>query len=157
MKSKYEVYINEEKGIVVAKLSKRDFEFEVGEVALKKVMAKVNNSSINPTKFGAKMLPSYVYSYYDDWISKKNINSTVVTRAKCNFEEGDKFVEEIGVYIATNRMDVKIAEMAFEFLCDFYEGFMAFLMDVIGAAEKLGEYSLKTIDHISYLSTIQDN
>ncbi len=147
-----EIFVNPEKGTVIVKMRLRDFQDKVFEVAAEKLLREFKHYRVSaPYWAGGTSLQTYLTDYFYDWIEKKNYGKDVITRAKCNFSKGEKFSEEIGIYIAKDRMDAKISSVAFEFLCNFLEDMNGFLRKVIEKAEGLGTFTLKTLAHIKEL------
>ena len=146
------IFINHEKGTVVIKMRWHDFEDKVFEVALEKLLREFRHHRVSAAYCaGGSVLRVYLADYFYGWIREKNYGENIITRAKCNFSKGDKFSEDIGFFIAQDRMDAKISAVEFEFLCDFFDDMNAFLVKVTKKAESLGTFTLKTLAHIKEL------
>lgn len=156
MKDKYEVFVNEQLGVVVARLSQSDFMEAVFDSAAKKLLKKFKNSRIGVSCDWCSSLSDYVYAYFMQWARKRNIGKNVVTRARCNFEDGDVFDEQIGTYIACDRMDMKIARTGIDFLHDFMDDFNDFLWEVDIESDKLEEFYENTAQHVENLISMED-
>lgn len=156
MNNKYEIYVNESLGVVVAKMSRADFFRAVFDTAMSKVLKKYKNTMIGNTTAWWSSLTEYTLSYFSKWVSKRNTEKNIVARARCNFEDGDVFDEKIGTYIACDRMDMKIARTAHDFLYDFINGLTGFMNDVIDNEENLFNFYMKTGKHVEDLTSFKD-
>lgn len=156
MNNKYEIYVNEPLGVVVAKMSRADFFRAVFDTAMSKVLKKYKNTMIGNTTAWWSSLTEYTLSYFSKWVSKRNTGKNIVARARCNFEDGDVFDEKIGTYIACDRMDMKIADTATDFLVDFTEGMSEFVRDLEKTAANIYEFCKKTNLHVEDLTSLKD-
>lgn len=156
MKNNYEVHVNEQLGVVVARLPRSDFDYAVFKAAMGKLIRKYKNTTLGSGNDWCSSLGDYVFSYFNNWMKKKNFEKNVVTRARCNFDDGDVFDERIGRFIACDRMDMKIAETACDFLCDFFNDMTEFLSDVKIQRVNLGGFSDRTFYHIENLAKSKD-
>ena len=64
MNNKYEIYVNEPLGVVVAKMSRQDFIDEVFTMATKKLLRRYKNTKIGVGEDWCSSLSDYVYSYF---------------------------------------------------------------------------------------------
>jgi len=149
--SKYEIYVNEPLGVVVAKMSRKAFYDEVFNVAMRKLLNKYQNTMLGGVTW-FNFFEDWVRSFFERWTKSRSAEKSIVTVAKCNYEDGDNFDETLGRYIATDRMDAKIANTAFIFLSDFDYEMREFLGDVNKTLDKLGVFIDKTFDHIEELA-----
>ena len=156
MNSKYEIYVNEPLGVVVAKMSRADFMDEVFTMATKKLLRRYKNTKIGVGEDWCSSLNDYVYFYFIRWARNRNTEKNIVARARCNFEDGDVFDEKIGIYIACDRMDIKIADTATDFLVDFTEGMSEFVRDLEKTAANIYEFCKKTNLHVEDLTSFKD-
>jgi hypothetical protein len=156
MNNKYEIYVNEPLGVVVAKMSRADFFRAVFDTAMSKVLKKYKNTMIGNDSDWCSSLADYILAYFNKWVSKRNTEKNIVARARCNFEDGDVFDEKIGIYIACDRMDIKIANTATDFLVDFTEGMSEFVRDVEKTAANIYEFCKKTNLHVEDLTSFKD-
>ena len=156
MNNKYEIYVNEPLGVVVAKMSRQDFMDEVFTMATKKLLRRYKNTKIGVGEDWCSSLSDYVYSYFIRWARNRNTEKNIVVRARCNFEDGDIFDEQTGIYIACDRMDMKIADTATDFLVDFTEGMSEFVRDAEKTAANIYEFSKKTRLHVENLTSYED-
>ena len=151
MREKYQIYVDEERGVVVAKLSGGEFQKAVYSAAMGKLGNKFKMSKINTRMFGTNPLNELIYFYFTKWVRERNIGNSVVTRAKCNFNRGEDFSEEIGTYIAVDRMDRKIADMAFKFLWDLEKEIEDIDFEILKELRKICKFIGKTEKHIQNL------
>lgn len=156
MNNKYEIYVNEPLGVVVAKMSRADFFRAVFDTAMSKVLKKYKNTMIGNGDDWCSSLADYTLSYFNKWVLKRNTEKNIVARARCNFEDGDVFDEKIGTYIACDRLDMKIAKTAHDFLYDFVNGMTSFMNDVIDNEENLFNFYMKTSHHVEDLTSFKD-
>ena len=156
MNSKYEIYVNEPLGVVVAKMSRADFFRAVFDTAMSKVLKKYKNTMIGNRDDWCSSLADYLLGYFNKWVLKRNTEKNIVARARCNFKDGDVFDEKIGIYIACDRMDMKISRTAHDFLYDFINGMTSFMNDVIDNEENLFEFYMKTNHHVEDLTSFKD-
>lgn len=114
----YEFYVNERLGVVVARLSREDFKKAVYSAAMNRLVNRYQNTML----WGQEWLGSlndYISGVFHKWFDKRFTQKNIVARARCNFEDGDVFDEKIGTYIAADRMDIKITEVAIKFVSEF--------------------------------------
>lgn len=152
---KYNFYVNEPLGVVVAQMDKRDFEHEVYHMALGKLVRKYETSLIGGEKWLASM-EDYFMSIFRDWIDRFNLPKSIVTKARCNYEDGDQFNEKIGKYIAADRMDMRITKMAVNFLGVFSKELNNLSFDMGMHMANLIEFYSKTDNHIENFSSLKN-
>lgn len=152
---KYNFYVNEPLGVVVAQLDKQDFEREVLEMALGKMMRKYNNTMLNGFEWMGS-LEDYFVSVFRKWFKKFNLPKSIVTKARCNYEDGDQFNEKIGKYIAADRMDMRITRMAVNFLDVFADELSNLSFDMGMHKANLIEFYSKTDNHIENFSSLKN-
>lgn len=152
---KYNFYVNEPLGVVVAQLDKKDFEREVLEMALGKMMRKYNNTMLNGIEWMGS-LEDYFVSVFRKWFKKFNLPKSIVTKARCNYEDGDQFNEKIGKYIAADRMDMRITKMAVNFLGAFSKELSNLSFDMGMHMANLIEFYSKTDNHIENFSSLKN-
>ena len=156
MSNKYDFYVNEPLGVVVAKMTREDFFKAVFDTAMRKLLMKYKNTRLGNVDNWNYSLSDYVYSYFIRWSRARNTEKSIVARARCNFEDGDVFDEKIGIYIACDRMDMKIAKTAHDFLYDFINDMTSFINDVIDNEENVFEFYMKTSNHVEDLTSLKD-
>ena len=156
MSNKYDFYVNEPLGVVVAKMTRDDFFKAVFDTAMKKLLRKYKNTKLGNGEDWCCSLSDYIYGYFRRWSRARNTEKNVVTRARCNFEDGDIFNEQTGIYIASDRMDMKIASTAHNFLYDFINDMTSFMNDVIDNEGNLFDFYMKTKNHIENLASLED-
>lgn len=148
----YEHFVNEPLGVVVVKMARGDFAREVYNTSVAKLVRKYNTSEIsNDVKWSSDSLETYVWSVYVKWVDKNITENSYTTRAKCNFEDGDTFDEQIGYYIAADRMDMKITDYAYRFLMEFTTIWSNFCADLYHHSEELLDYYDRTEANIMSL------
>lgn len=152
---KYNFYVNEPLGVVVAQMDKKDFEHEVYHMALGKLVRKYETSLISGEKWFATM-EEYYTSIFRVWIDRFNLPKSIVTKARCNYEDGDQFDEKIGKYIAADRMDMKITKMAVNFLGVFSKELGNLSFDMGMHMANLIEFYSKTDNHIENFGSVKN-
>ena len=148
----YEHFVNEPLGVVVVKMNKRNFYEEVYNVSVAKLVRKYANSKIGGDSVcWIDGIENYIESVYRNWADKNITEKTYTTRAKCNYEDGDTFDEQIGYYIAADRMDMKITNYAYRFLMEFTTIWSNFCADLYRHSEELLDYYDRTEANIMSL------
>lgn len=152
---KYNFYVNEPLGVVVAQLDKEDFEREVLKMALGKMMRKYNNTMLNGFEW-LSSIEDYFVAVFRKWFKQFNLSKSIVTKARCNYEDGDQFDEKIGKYIAADRMDMRITKMAVNFLDVFTDEISNLCFDMGMHKANLIEFYSKTDNHIENFSSVKN-
>ena len=147
----YVHFVNEPLGVVVVKMSREDFYEEVYNVSVAKLVRKYVNSRIGGDRAWVDSIENYISSVYRNWARKNITENSYTTRAKCNFEDGDTFDEQIGYYIAADRMDMKITQYAYRFLVEFTGVWSDFCMDLFYHGKELLDYYDRTEANIMSL------
>ena len=128
----YDIYINEEKGVVVAKISESDFAY----LLLDEVCHLERKTG------GLIDLKEAAYKYAAQVISQREIS--FIAKAKCNYEAGEIWNEEIGVELAVRRLTNQVLHME--------------LMFWDKMAAKLGDVFSRAANHeVCYERRINDN
>ena len=151
-KNKYEFYSNEALGVTVAKMSREDFFKAIFNTAMRKILKGTKNTSLDTSDWCCN-ISDYAVSYFYEWQKKFNFDKNVITRARCNFEDGDQFDETIGRYIAEDRMDVKIADYAIRFLDDLWLDLDTLIDDMVDRRSKLCDFANHTEEHTRNLTS----
>lgn len=144
--NEYKFFVNEEKGIVVATIKKDDLARLVWSMSMKKVCRGMfgGMGRFNP-------MAGTVHELFCIWFSKRYKFSALSATARCNFEAGDVFDEEIGRYIAEDKLDVKVANIAREF-CYYMSAQLYNFADVARKkAWSLSDFIVKTEDNLCEL------
>lgn len=144
--NEYKFFVNEEKGIVVATIKKDDLARLVWSMSMKKVCRGMfgGMGRFNP-------MTSTVHELFCIWFGKRYKFSALSATAHCNFEAGDVFDEETGRYIAEDKLDVKVANIAREFCYYMCEQLCNFADAARRKAWSLSDFIVKTEDNLCEL------
>lgn len=124
--SEYKYIENSKAGVVVCLMRRQDFLDEVSYYALNKLGRIIWNSKAIQHFDFKKIFTDAINNFLEDEVPQGDVR----TIARCNFEAGDIFNSEVGRIIAARRMDLQIAEIAFDLLDFIYEDFDFFLDEV---------------------------
>lgn len=139
--NEYKFFVNEEKGIVVATIKKQELSRLVWSMSMRKVCRGAFDSS-------DEFFTDVVLELFYKWFNKRYKFSALSATARCNFEAGDVFDEEIGRYIAEDKLDVKVANIAREF-CYYMSAQLYNFADVARRkAWSLSDFIVKTEDNL---------
>lgn len=141
--NEYKFFVNEEKGIVVATIKRQELSRLVWSMSMRKVCRGAFGSSDEFFTMG-----DVVLGLFYKWFNKRYKFSALSATARCNFEAGDVFDEEIGRYIAEDKLDVKVANIAREFCYYMCEQLYNFADVTRRKALSLSDFIVKTEDNL---------
>ena len=141
--NEYKFFVNEEKGIVVATIKRQELSRLVWSMSMKKVCRGIFGSSDD-----FFTMDDVVLGLFYKWFNKRYKFSALSATARCNFEAGDAFDEEIGRYIAEDKLDVKVANIAREFCYYMCEQLCIFADAARRKAWSLSDFIVKTEDNL---------